>query len=117
MKDKTFLQSVASWAWILANDVKKRVYERKVYKQWLKDVKNGAKQEAEKIFMKTQPWVKWNPKSYPKVNNLNYNDQWPLAWLNVKKRWEMYGRRAGNVEKQVVETRVKQYKLKNKSGK
>lgn len=117
MNDKTFLQSVASWAWILAENVKKRIYDKKVYKQWLKQVKNDAKNEAEKIFMKTQPWVKWNPNNYPKVNNMNYNDQWILAWLNIKKKWEMYGRRAGNVEKQVVKTRVAQYKAKNKSGK
>lgn len=115
MNDKTFLQSVASWAWILINNAKKKIQDKRVYKQWLKTVKEDAKKEAEKIFMKTQPWVKWNPKSYPKVNEYNRNDQWVFAWFTKSWRQAMYWNRADAVEKQVVKTRVKQYK--NKSGK
>lgn len=101
--------------WFLS-EIKRRAWLDKEYNQWKAKVKSDAKKEAEEIFIKTQKGVKWDERNYPKVTNSNYNDQKVWAWLTKKWRWEMYGKRAENVEKQVIKTRLEQFK-RNKSGK
>ncbi len=60
------------------------------------DVVRGAKLEAEKIFMKNNPKGINGNGYFPKINENNFATP--------------YGREATRVEKQVVDTRVKQFK-------
>jgi hypothetical protein len=60
------------------------------------DVKKSAKKEAEKIFMKLNPKGIDGKGYFPKVNEMNYNTP--------------YGKEAMRTEKQVMQTRMKQYK-------
>lgn len=72
-----------------------------------RDIKNKAKVEAEKIFIKLNP--QYAKSGFPKVDQSNYNTE--------------YGKNAMAVEKQVVKTRLDQerarlkQKRKNKKNK
>ena len=63
-----------------------------------KEVKRKAKVEAEKIFMKLNPKMADKSGNFPKVNGNNATTK--------------YGKEARRVEKQVVKTRMAQYKNK-----
>lgn len=78
----------------------------KQYNKNKEEVIRKAEEEAENIFMKNQPWIeykKWNQKwmtwTYPKVKDSNM--------------WTKYSKRANKVTKQVVDTRLKQFKNKD----